>query len=301
MKRLLVTGASGFLGWNLCAQARGSWQVFGVTCSHAVEIPGVATLSCDLTRSRDLRDLFVDLKPDAVIHAAAESRTDYCQRHPTETHRINLEAAVNLAGLCADAAVPCAFTSTDLVFDGTKPPYKEDDPVAPICVYGEQKAAAERGMQARHPGCVVCRLPLMFGDPGPVASNFVPAWIAALQKGETLRLFVDEIRTPVSGRTAAAGLLMALEKGRGVLHLGGRDRISRRDCGGLLAEMLGADLTLITPARQKDAETPAPRPPDVSLDSARAFALGYDPPPIREALRDVLQALGHRGGARAES
>jgi dTDP-4-dehydrorhamnose reductase len=293
MRRLLITGASGFLGWNLCATARAAWRVVGVACANPLEIPGVAGARCDLTRVADVRALFAEVRPDAVIHAAAAAQPNVCQAQPAETRRINVEAAITVAGLAAEAKIPCVFTSTDLVFDGMRAPYREDDPVSPVSVYGEQKAAAEVGVRARHPGACICRMPLMFGDPGPVAQSFLQAWIGALARRTPLSLFVDEFRTPVSGRTAAAGLLLALEQGGGILHLGGRERISRHDFGLLLAGLLGAAPGLVVPARQADVAMAAPRPPDVSLDSAAAYALGYDPPRLEDELRQVLTALGH--------
>lgn len=294
-KTLLVTGASGFLGWNVCAAARERWCVVGIVRSHRIEIPGVRVVACDLTRPEDTAALFRDIRPDAVIHAAAASQPEFCQRRPDPSRRINVDAAVHVAGLAADAAIPLAFTSTDLVFDGRRPPYREEDPVAPVSVYGGQKMAAERGIRARYAGAVICRMPLMFGEPGPVAASFIQPCIAALKESQELALFTDEFRTPVSGRTAAAGLLLALEKASGVLHLGGRTRISRFAFGTILAELLGADAGRIRRVRQADVVTAAPRPPDVSLDSSRAYALGFDPPPLREDLERALAALGHVG------
>jgi len=294
MKRLLVTGASGALGWNVCAAARLSWLVSGIVHRHPIELPGVSRLICDLTRPADLERAFQDLAPDGVVHCAAAAQPDLCQAHPDATRQMNVDVAAGLAGLCAHAAIPYAFVSTDLVFDGTKPPYREENPVAPLSVYGEQKVAAERAVRARHPGAIVCRLSPLFGDPGPASTGFIQPWIAALRNGREVTLFVDEFRTPVGARAAAAGLLMALGAGGGILHLGGRERISRYDLGIVLAEMLGADASLIRPARQRDRTLGAPRPPDVSLDSSRAHALGYDPLPLREELGVLLRSLGLR-------
>lgn len=293
MKRLLVTGASGVLGWNVCAAARARWHVFGIVHRHPIHLPGGSRLTCDLTRPGDLRGLFREVAPDAVIHCAAAASPDFCEAHGGELRRINVEAAADLADLCAGAGVPYAFVSTDLVFDGTRPPYGENDPVSPISVYGAHKAAAERAVRARHPRAVICRLPPIFGDPGPASASFIQPWIAALRDGRELTLFVDELRTPVGARTAAEGLLMALDVGGGILHLGGRERISRYDLGMLLAGILGADAGLVKGGRQRDRAVGAARPPDVSLDSSRAYALGYAPPPLREELAALLRGSDH--------
>ena len=146
MKKLLVTGSSGFLGWNLCQLAKEKWQVYGTHFFHRIEIPGVKQLPVDLTDFQELQRLFKEIKPDAVIHTAAQSQPNYCQTHPQESRTINVTASWNLAGLCADYSIPCAFTSTDLVFDGLNAPYRETDPVSPLSLYGEQKVMAEEGI-----------------------------------------------------------------------------------------------------------------------------------------------------------
>ncbi|MEL7037061.1 MAG: NAD(P)-dependent oxidoreductase [Cyanobacteria bacterium J06592_8] len=284
MKKLLVTGASGFLGWNICHVATSQWQVYGTYCSKAVEIIGVNTLPLDITDFRGVKTLIDQIKPDAIIHAAAQSKPNYCQLHPKETYPINVTASANLAGLCADYNIACAFTSTDLVFNGLNPPYKEIDPVSPISIYGEQKVEAEQKMLERNPQLAVCRMPLMFGKSSPHAGSFIQGFIRALKEGKEITLFTDEYRTSVSGSTAAKGLLLALEKASGLLHLGGQERMSRYDFGRLMAEIFELPVNNIQPCLQQDVQMPASRPPDVCLDSSKAFMLGYQPLSIREEL-----------------
>ncbi|MCU0517388.1 MAG: NAD(P)-dependent oxidoreductase [Oscillatoria sp. Prado101] len=225
MKKLLITGSSGFLGWNLCQIAKQKWQVYGTHFTHRVEITGVKQLRSDLTDFQELQRLFQEIKPDAVIHTAAQSQPNYCQTHPQESRAINVTASCNIAGLCAYYSIPCAFTSTDLVFDGLNAPYRETDPVSPVSLYGEQKVLAEQGMLERYPLTAVCRMPLMFGFGAPAAKSFIQPMLRSLREGQELALFVDEFRTPVSGNTAARGLLLALENVQGRIHLGGKSSI----------------------------------------------------------------------------
>ncbi|UCD34930.1 MAG: NAD(P)-dependent oxidoreductase [Nitrospiraceae bacterium] len=290
-KKLLVTGVSGFLGWNLCRTAQQEWDVWGTWCTHPVIAPGATFVQVDLTDFRRLKRIMGDIGPDAVIHTAANSRPDYCEQHRAETQRINVDAALILAKLCADRSIPFAFTSTDLVFDGLRPPYGEHAPVSPVNVYGEQKARAEEHVLKAYPEAAVCRMPLMFGDPGPAASSFFMSMVAALREGRELKLFVDEFRTPVSGRTAAEGLLLALVKTQGLLHLGGAERISRFCFGLLLMDALGIREARMMQCRQADVATAARRAPDVSLDSARAFALGFRPGTLRDQLRECVHVI----------
>jgi len=287
MKKLLITGASGFLGWHLGQLAKREWEVYGIYCSHFLEIPGIKMLKANLNDFQDLKRIFSEINPDAVIHTAAHSQPNFCQTYPQQSHTINVIASCNIAGLCADDSIPCVFTSTDQVFNGLNAPYKETAPVCPVNIYGEQKVMAEIGMLERYPMTAVCRMPLMFGRETPTAKSFIQPFIETLKAEKQLNLFIDEIRTPVSGTTAAKGLLLALEKVNGIIHLGGKERISRYDFGQILIEVFNLPSTGLTGCRQEDVKMPAPRPADVSLDSSQAFKLGYQPLSIKEELEAI--------------
>jgi dTDP-4-dehydrorhamnose reductase len=287
MQKLLITGASGFLGWNLCQVAAVNWEVYGTYFSRPVNLPGITPLHIDLKNFQDLKTLFQTVRPDAVIHLAAEANLNRCQEQPETSHLLNVTLARTVAGLCADSEIPCAFSSTDQVFNGLNPPYRETDPVCPINRYGEQKALAEVEMQSCYPAIAICRMPLMFGAVPPTASSFLQPFIQTLKEGRELNLFVDEIRTPVSGTTAAKGLLLALQQVHGLIHLGGKERISRYDFGRLMVEVLELPAAGLKASHQQDVKMAAPRPPDVSLDSSRAFELGYAPPSLREELEGI--------------
>ncbi len=292
MQTLLVTGASGFLGWNLCQVAAPEWKVYGTYLSRKISIPGITLLKVDLRDLQALKDLFHTVQPNAVIHLAAQANMNRCQDEPEASHLLNVAVACNVVELCADLGIPCVFTSTDQVFDGLNPPYRETDPPSPINRYGEQKATAEAAILNRYPRTAICRMPLMFGAAPPGTNSFLQPFIQTLKDERELKLFVDEIRTPISSTTAARGLLLALDKVQGLLHLGGKERISRYDFGRLMIDILNLPATGLRAAYQRDVKLSAPRPSDVSLDSSNAFALGFDPPSIRaelEQLKDMLE------------
>ena len=295
-KKLLITGVSGFLGWYLCQIAKQEYSVYGTYFSNYIEIPGVKTLSANLTQENQLQQIFKEIQPTAVIHTAALSQPNFCQTHPQESHKINVTASKNIAEFCADASIPCIFTSTDLVFDGKNASYKETDPANPVNLYGEQKVMAEEEMLRCYPITTICRMPLMFGNATPTATSFIQGFIKTLQQGKELNLFTDEFRTPVSGLTAAKGLLLVLDKQlkqqiHGRIHLGGKERISRYEFGKLMVEVFQLSDAKIKPGRQQDVKMAAPRPSDVSLDSSVAFDLGYTPLSVKEELEMCITAF----------
>ncbi len=288
-KKLFITGASGFLGWHLCKAAQLDWDVYGAVNRKSIDCPDITVLLIDLTDRNALKELMQNLQPDAVIHAAALSRPNDCQSNPDESFAVNVQASLNVAEYCGALEIPCVFTSTDQVFDGLNPPYDETAAVSPINLYGEHKVMAEKGMRERNPNAIVCRMPLMFGV-SPQAQSFLQSFVSTLQTGQPLKLFTDEIRTPVSGQTAAQGILLALKQGPSCLHLGGPERISRYDFGRVLAKILNCSEQLLQACRQADVLMAAPRPSDVSLDSSLAFNLGYCPDNIESELQRIFRS-----------
>lgn len=304
---LLITGATGFLGQYLIAAARKRWRVAGTFHRTRREdaqrlLAGIDSGRIDLTDFRDVRDMLDAVRPKAVIHTAALADPNYCQQHPDESLRVNLQATLNLAGLCGDRRIPFVFTSTDLVFDGTRAPYAEDGPVSPLNLYGEHKALAEQAALERYDEAAICRMPLMFGLATNGRVPFFQRMAGEFQAGRPMTLFADELRTPVSGPVAAAGLLLVagsgmedetvnpkeIERVRGVLHLGGRESISRYEMGLQMLDLLGLPSSLAEPISFRDVPAVAARAADVSLDSSRAYELGFDPPGLRQQMEQLL-------------
>lgn len=292
MQRLLVTGANGFLGRHLACAAATKYAVIAQVRNPSIRIDGTSPVPADLTEDGALQRLLRQARPDAVIHAAAMSSPNACEQAPDDSLAVNAEVPALLARLTAEAGIPFVFVSTDLVFDGRNPAYCERDSPSPLSVYARHKTIAEQAVTHFHPGAAVARMPLMFGAL-PGSMSFLEPMLDALDQGREVKLFADEHRTPVSGETAAKGLLMILEREfSGILHLGGKERASRLDMGRTAAELAGADASGIVQARRAEAPMPAPRPADVSLDSSRAFAMGYAPGTLRMELGLALAASG---------
>ncbi len=292
-KKILITGASGLLGWHLCRMATPTWEVYGVVFKNALAFPNVTVVKTDLTDYKAVDALFKQIQPQLVIHAAAASSPNACQTNPDETAFINVEAASYLAECCAAVGIKFVFTSSDLVFNGRDAFYRESDAVSPICIYGEQKAYAEERVLKINPEATVCRLPLMYALQGPAQNNFMPQIVQAIQTGEPLKLFTDEFRTPIGVESAAQYILRAAQTVSGLIHLGGPDRVSRFDFGCRIAQALKRPSTHFIPCKRESVPMAAPRPRDVSLDSSLARErINFDPPPLDDALKIMLEDRG---------
>lgn len=276
--RLLLTGASGFLGYNLIKQAKEQYTVLGIVNRHTyANRVGIQQAKLNITDKLALRNLVRESSPEAIIHTAAVSDVNLCQQQPTETALLNVEIPVLLAKLASELGVPFVFTSTDLVFDGNKGNYTETDAVNPINIYGEQKILAEEGIRQAYPAAAICRMPLMYGVGGPGSKNFFKPLLQKINALEEIGLFSDEYRSTLGVFSAAKGLLLAAESFHGTYHLGGPERMSRYTLGLLMAESLHMEKHKITPIKQADIPMPAPRPKDVSLNSAKAVSMGFVP------------------------
>ena len=276
MKKLLVTGISGFLGWHIAQHLQDDWQVQGIYQNNKSDNEIIQTDSLNLTDNQSVTNYLKQYQPDAILHLAANSNPNNCEQNPL-SNNINVKATIHLAKWCAIQNIPFIFTSTDLVFDGKNAPYAEADSANPIMIYGKQKLEAEQQVLQIYPQATIARMPLMYGMPSN-GLGFMNAWVKNLKEGKNIYCFTDEYRTAASGSDAARGLFLLLEKKvNGIFHLGGKERLSRFEFASQVAEYFGLDKKLIIPSLQKDVQMPAKRPADVSLSCNKAFAIGYQP------------------------
>jgi dTDP-4-dehydrorhamnose reductase len=257
--KVWITGAGGLIGNYLvqtAPQFAADWKVIGLNRTQL-----------DLTDYRAVCEKFRADRPGLVIHCAALSKSPACQANPALARKLNVEVTQNLAELAAD--IPFIFFSTDLVFDGRKGNYRETDPINPLSVYAETKAAAERIVLSNSKHSVI-RTSLNGGISPTGDRGFNEEMRAAWQNGRTLKLFTDEFGRPIPALvTARATWELAAQNQPGLCHIAGGERLSRWETGRLLAERWPRLGPKIEPGSLKDYQG-APRAPDTSLDCAKA-------------------------------
>ena len=150
-ERVLITGAGGFLAWNFACAAMNQFDLFGTVFKSRIESGStIKTGVCDLRNLRETQRVLDEVKPKVVFHFAALSDPNTCQLEAKLSEDINYKATVQLAALCAERNIELIFTSTDLVFDGRKGNYSEQDEVNPISRYAEHKIMAEEKIGRAH-------------------------------------------------------------------------------------------------------------------------------------------------------
>jgi dTDP-4-dehydrorhamnose reductase len=258
------------------------FEVFATYFENPISYPDIKAYPVDLSRFADIETLFLHLQPDVVVHTAAWSELDPCEKEPEQTFRINTEATGLIAQICGDMNYKLIFTSSDMIFDGEKGNYSESDEPNPISVYGESKLKAEELIKDLCPDHVLVRVALTYGKPLSGNRSF-SEWIQnKVKAGEEVPLFTDQLRSPVLVQDLADAILELADSAHyGTIHLGGADGVDRYTFGKKLAELKGFSPDCLKPVSLADVDFVAKRPKDLSFNTNLA----------REVLRSPLSGF----------
>jgi dTDP-4-dehydrorhamnose reductase len=275
--QILVTGASGRVGSRLLPElADHGHAIVAWSGRTAGVVAGIDLRRVDLSDLPAVRSAVELANPDLIIHAGAMSSAEAVRRQPALGWDVNVRATEVLSAWAGEHQRRLLFTSTDLVFDGTKSWYRESDEAVPLVEYGRTKLAAEAIVLANCRGLVV-RLSMLYGPTLTAEPAYFDQAIAALRSGMPQAFFEDEFRTPLDYATAARALVRLAESdAQGIIHLGGPERVSRFELMRRAAAALGARADLVRANRRGDGALLEPRPGDVSLDTGLLRGLFSD-------------------------
>jgi dTDP-4-dehydrorhamnose reductase len=288
MKRILVIGGSGFLGRYVILALKDRYTVLGTYNSQANGLEPCELIRLDLTEAEAVHKAFMAFRPDVVIHTAAMSDVDACERHPEAAHRVNVQGTEAIARAAMAVGARLISISTDQVYDGATGHYDEADVPHPLMVYGRTKLEAERRAAAICPHTVILRLALMYGWSTSSRLNFVDWLVRRLREGQEVPLFVDQYRTPLYVVQAAEAIrrLIDAPEVHGIFNLGGGERLNRYAFGLTLCEVFALPKTLLKPIEMGSTTGLAARPRDCSMNSARLSGLlQITPLTVEEGLR----------------
>ena len=286
---LLITGAGGQVGRELALRLTAGDLALD---RAALDLTDAAAVAATLARHR----------PRVVINAAAYTAVDQAEQEPEAAHAINAMAVAHLAAACAAVGTVLIHLSTDYVFDGTAAmPYTDDQPAAPLGVYGASKWAGEQALRTALPQHLILRVSWVFGQFG---HNFVKTMLRVARDRDLLKVVADQRGGPTAAADIADTLMSLARRAAqgevlpwGTYHYAGQPFVSWHGFAeAIFAEAVAAGVLDHAPQVQAistaEYPTPAKRPAQSSLDMQRSVAqLGLQPPDWRASLHTLMQDL----------
>lgn len=303
--RVLVTGAAGMLGSQLLLDAPAGFTAVGTDLRPAAEgSPPFDAVGVDLCDPQALESLLESGGPWAgVIHPAAYTAVDKAEEEVELCTRVNVLAAKVVAECAARRGIPMVLISTDFVFDGQgieeggrRRPYREDDPVGPLSVYGRTKLEGERAATEAHgDGLAILRTQWLYG---PRGQHFPATMLRLAGEHPSLKVVSDQVGSPTSTLELSPAVWDALRLGgRGIYHAACEGECSWHGLAAATLEESGITDTPVEPCGTEAFPRPAPRPAYSVLDCSRLAGLrGRTLAPWREALRNYLAQENGSGG-----
>jgi len=277
--RILVTGADGQLGTELMRALAPHGDL--IPCTQA---------DMDVT-DRRCAEFVAALQPEWVVHTAAATDVDACEREPERAMAVNAEGTRRVAEGCRWVGAGLVYLGTDYVFDGRKgSPYAEWDPPAPLNAYGRSKLEGEQATRTVAPRWTIVRTAWLYGVHG---KNFVKTILGKAAAGESLRVVDDQVGSPTyAGDVADAVALLLSRERTGIYHVTNAGTCSWYEFAREILQLTGHDSTAVTPISSAELNRPARRPAYSALENASWQATGFPPlRPWREALAAMLAAL----------
>jgi dTDP-4-dehydrorhamnose reductase len=281
MRRLLITGGTGYLGAELVRLAPvAGWDV---TATHLRTGPaagaaaGVHWCRLDVTDAGAVDAAVRRVEPDAIVHTAYV-------RAGAGADSVTVGGAVAVAVAARAAGARLVALSTDVVFGGEATGrYTEDDVPRPLSGYGQAKLTAETAVARVDPRALLVRTSLLYGGPLPGPHEEAALEVAQGERDGTF--FTDEVRCPTQvGDLAVALLELVGTDAAGPLHVAGADAVSRYEFARLVVTAAGLPTDRLRGGLSRDAAVVRPR--NCALDCTRAGRLVTDPP------RGVYEVLG---------
>jgi len=267
--RILVTGASGLLGSNLCLQWSEDNSVIGAYHNVPITLTRGSAVQFDLCDQGKVSEVMSLHQPDIVVHCAALANVDACEKDPELAKEVNVLGTENIARACGSVGAKMVFISTDSVFDGSKGMYKEEDDVNPLNVYAGTKVEAEQKVSSICSDHIIIRTAL-YGWNAQDKLSLAEWMLDKFKRGEEIPAFEDARFSPIEVNDMGDVVLKLCEGGfNGIAHVGSHSPLSKFDFARTVAEVFGLDAGKIIPTKISDGGLGAPRPGDVSLNVSK--------------------------------
>jgi len=294
--KFLVTGSAGLVGRqvvkDLVEQGETVYSAF-----HNLQPENGIPTQMDLSSDDKIIQVIEKANPDAILHLAAITDVDLCEKEKELAMKINCHATEIIAKQAAKQKSFFVYVSTDYVFDGEKGMKKESDPTNPVDFYGKSKLEGEKAVMNLASSWCIARTSTPYGI-HPKKKSF-PVWVSEnLHKNQEINVVIDQFTSPTYVPNLSRMLIeIAKRQLVGILHLAGATRISRYEMAEIVADKLNLDKKLLQPTNIDDMKWLAKRPKDSSLDVSEAFSILEEKPFIIEQgidnfVREIKPQIG---------
>jgi len=286
--KILITGISGMLGIDLYQTLREEYEVTGLDRRDFPCSPSPSVNKIDITDLEAVKELFYWLTPHFVIHAAAYTDVDGCEKDADKAYKVNALGTRNIALACQKLDIPLLYISTDFVFRGDKEtPYDEFDVPAPMNIYGKSKLAGENYLKSFLSRYFIVRSSWLYGQWG---KNFVTTVLKLAREKSVLKVVDDQVGSPTYTKDLSQQIkrLVATEL-YGIYHITNSGRCSWYEFAQEILKLAGIKGVKVTPITSEELARPAPRPKFSVLENyCLRLSLGNGMREWKEALRDFL-------------
>ena len=298
-KRVLITGANGMLGQKLVDLfiTKPEYDVL-YTSRGASRLNPKYTLSyqtLDISNKQQVVEIVDKFQPDAIIHCAAYTHVDNCEREKDVCEAYNVSSVKYFAEAIGEKDIRFIHISTDFVFDGTTDiPYTEDMDVNPLSEYGMSKKKSEDVLLNSSLNYAILRTSFVYGVLYDNSrSNFVLWSKSSLENGQNINVISDQYRAPTFAEDLALASYNAMNSnGKGIYHVVGPETFSILGLINQVADFWSLDKSLISPVLTKELNQKAQRPlhTNLSIDKAEK-ELEYQPVSFLESLSIIDKQL----------
>ena len=294
--RIIVIGREGQVARALAERAP----------AHGAKAVLLGRPKLDLADPSGIEDILLDTGGDLIVNAAAYTAVDQAESEPELAEAINGIGAGAVAGAAATMNVPVIQISTDYVFDGAAGrPYREEDEVRPLGVYGSSKLLGEQAVADATGNHAILRTAWIYS---PFGKNFVRTMLRLAADRDEIGVVADQVGSPTSALDIADGVLAVgknlVEKPqdsalRGIFHMAGEGFASWADFAQEIfaaSARLGGPGARVRPIGTADYPTPAKRPANSRLDCGKLASIhGVALPPWQASVETCIRRLVGEG------
>ena len=281
MKKILITGSSGFLGSRVAYYFRDKYELL---------LPTHGELN--VSHEEAVKAYLEEHRPDVVIHCAALSNTGYCEQHREESHKVNVQGTVRIAKACKLTGAKLVFMSSDQVYNGTPllGALKEEDVLQPVNVYGQHKLECEQRAQWNLPEAVGLRLTWMYDLPSSTMklnSNLLLNLQKAYAEGNPLKAAIHEYRGVTNVWEVVKNIEKAIALPGGIYNFGSGNTLNSYELHLKAAELMGLKTPTewILPNEERFCEEPRNLTMDCSIIEEHGIHFKDSVEGIEEAIK----------------